>query len=322
MNVVAISYIIPYYRLEQHLLNRAIRSILELNKHPQTEIIVIDDGTPDSKAQTWLSAFEDNRIHYFYQENGGLSDARNSGIRLAKNAYVQFVDADDYLLPPYRHCFDILKNSSPDILLFQFQTTNRIEAISPRHYQLTTFSYDSGCDYLLQNNLFAGACNYIFKRSLLSDGLRFIKGIYHEDEDFTPRLLMKGGKTVATNLPAYAYYQRNGSITNNQNKEKIAKRLADLNFVLRRMKKWRDTTAGKEHQAIARRFDQLSLNVVYETLRNAGDWKMAGDEINELSQIGSWPLAKLQYSYRYRLFCLLTDKIWKLKLMRILLKKK
>lgn len=89
-----------------------------------------------------------------------------------------------------------------------------------RQRRLKTERFDSGIDYMSRRSLFAGVWSYMFRREILG-GERFLPGIYHEDEDFTPRLFARSGSLISTNLMVYAYYQRQESIVNSGDAERI-----------------------------------------------------------------------------------------------------
>lgn len=91
-----VSIIVPCYK-QAHFLDEALQSVLE-QTYPNWECIIVNDGSPDNTeaiAQNWLK--KDFRFKYIYKENGGLSSARNAGIKIAKGDYIQFLDADDLL---------------------------------------------------------------------------------------------------------------------------------------------------------------------------------------------------------------------------------
>jgi glycosyltransferase involved in cell wall biosynthesis len=89
-----VSIIIPCYNGERHI-GETIQSVLD-QTYQQFEIIVIDDGSTD-RSKKIISSFtkEDNRISYYYQTNGGVSSARNNGLKKAKGKYIALLDADD-----------------------------------------------------------------------------------------------------------------------------------------------------------------------------------------------------------------------------------
>jgi glycosyltransferase involved in cell wall biosynthesis len=86
-----VSVIIPAYKCE-NFISSAIESVLS-QTYENIELIVVDDGSPDNTASVTKQYL--NRIHYIHQENGGVSKARNTGIRISKGEYVAFLDADD-----------------------------------------------------------------------------------------------------------------------------------------------------------------------------------------------------------------------------------
>lgn len=317
----SISFIIPYYDLPKELLLRAVGSILDARLDADMEIIVVDDGTPQSHAQKWLAEFDDNRILYCYQENAGLSEARNAGIRLASKEYIQFIDADDYFFPcTYRLIVDILNEKTPDIAISKFKkvASSGIEHIRPQKPRCESF--ESGAAFMAAHSFFGGAWSYVFKRRILA-GLQFHPGIYHEDEDFTPRLLANAKTTITTGITTYAYYQRPHSIINTSNPATIAKRFADLRYILKRLKNSGKTAKDALTQtALLRRYEQLALSVIYSVLKNAPDFDFICAELKELHALGCYPLPRRHYSWKYNLFRLLTNKRWKLRIMRFLLK--
>lgn len=92
--LASVSVVIPCYR-QAHFLADAIESVLA-QTHPAHEIVVVDDGSPDDVA-TVMEAYPD--IHLITQENGGVSRARNRGLKECSGEYVVFLDSDDRLLP-------------------------------------------------------------------------------------------------------------------------------------------------------------------------------------------------------------------------------
>jgi glycosyltransferase involved in cell wall biosynthesis len=106
-----VSVIIPAYNQENYL-QKAIQSVL--NQTYQTlEILVVDDGSTDETAQV-AKAFPDERIRYIYQENRGLSAARNTGIRQSTGKFITFLDSDDQFLPEKIETLVNILETNPD----------------------------------------------------------------------------------------------------------------------------------------------------------------------------------------------------------------
>ncbi len=94
MNTPTVSIVVPVYRAEKYL-DACLRSIVR-QSYRQLEIILVDDGSPDTSGaicDAW--AAKDRRIRVIHQANGGVSTARNTGIATASGVYIQFVDCDD-----------------------------------------------------------------------------------------------------------------------------------------------------------------------------------------------------------------------------------
>ncbi|MBD0726558.1 hypothetical protein B6A10_15400 [Flavobacterium sp. L1I52] len=94
MSIPKVSIIVPCYK-QAHFLDEALQSVLE-QTYIHWECIIVNDGSPDNTeaiAQNWLK--KDSRFKYIYKENGGLSSARNAGIKIAKGDWILSLDADD-----------------------------------------------------------------------------------------------------------------------------------------------------------------------------------------------------------------------------------
>ena len=95
-----ISVIIPIYNLEQYI-ERCVRSVMA-QSYKNLQIILVDDGSSDgSGAVCDALAQQDSRIKVIHKPNGGVSDARNFGVKAASGQFISFVDGDDYVHPEF-----------------------------------------------------------------------------------------------------------------------------------------------------------------------------------------------------------------------------
>ena len=95
-----VSVIIPVYKVEKYL-EKCIDSVIN-QSYSNLEIILVDDGSPDNCGKICDKyAKKDNRIRVIHKTNGGLSDARNNGIKIATGNYIAFIDSDDYVTEDY-----------------------------------------------------------------------------------------------------------------------------------------------------------------------------------------------------------------------------
>jgi glycosyltransferase involved in cell wall biosynthesis len=93
-----ISVIVPIFKVEAYL-DRCVQSVLK-QTYSDFELILVDDGSPDRcglMCDEWMT--KDSRIRVLHKENGGLSDARNAGVSIARGEWITFVDSDDYIHP-------------------------------------------------------------------------------------------------------------------------------------------------------------------------------------------------------------------------------
>ena len=283
------------------MLCECIDSILALSLQPsEREIIVIDDGSEVSP-MNGLMQYGDEII-YVRQKNSGLSMARNKGIEMATGRYLQFVDADDHLIQaPYEHCLDMIRqNSEIEMLMFDF--TN--DSTTSNGYHDTDMM--TGSEYMMKHNIHAMACGYLFKKSTLSN-LRFTPGIWHEDEEFTPQLLIRAEHVCATDAKAYFYLKRKDSITTNDDEESKAKRLDDIKGVLMRLQYLCDRVPQSDRLALQRRVAQLTMDYIYQVIMQQRSRKALDACIDELRQKGLFPLPDRNYSKKYVWFRKMTN---------------
>ena len=160
-----ISVIIPVYNTEAYL-DRCLQSIIN-QTYTCLDIILVDDGSSDRcpfLCDIWSE--KDKRIRVIHKENGGLSDARNAAIDIAKGDYITFVDSDDWISP---------NTYAP--LIEQIGDNDILEYSIAERLLLTDTTYEDITDYWLKEKAYTHtyACNKVFKRSLFED-IRFPKG--------------------------------------------------------------------------------------------------------------------------------------------------
>ncbi|MFA6717730.1 MAG: glycosyltransferase [Prevotella sp.] len=290
-----ISFVVTTYNLSADMLMECLNSIFSLSlSREEREIILVDDGS-DLSPLDEMTDVRDELI-YLRQPNQGLSVARNMGLRCASGKYVQFIDGDDYLIQaPYEHCLDIIRYREADMVLF-YETQKKQSEVS--------FFYDgpvSGVAYMHQNNLRASACGYIFRRAILGS-LRFTPGILHEDEEFTPQLMLRAEKIYTTKAEAYFYRKRENSIMERQDNRHTAKRLNDMIGIILHLKDLAEVAPEIDRVALGRRIAQLSMDYLYNTIRLTRSHKHLMEAIETLRKHGLFPLPDKRYTKRYFTF--------------------
>ena len=300
MEAPLVSFIITTFELPSRLLCECIDSILALSlRHAEREIIIVDDGSESSPMAELMKYGSD--IIYIRQPHQGLSVARNTGIRMSTATYIQFVDGDDRLLQaPYEHCIDLLRFNTPEMVVFDFagQTSEIVD--------YTDSELQSGSDYMRRHNIHGSACGYLFRRSILGD-LCFTPGIWHEDEEFTPQLLLRAERVLVTDASAYLYQRRQGSIiTDNHIRQKI-RRLDDAKGIIRRLSLLTDRLPVDDRTALQRRVAQLTMDYIYQVIVQQRSQQALDTCIEELTAKGLFPLPDRDYTRKYKWFRTMTN---------------
>ncbi|MBO4939129.1 MAG: glycosyltransferase [Oscillospiraceae bacterium] len=206
MGDIFFSIIIPVYRVERYL-HECVDSVLA-QSFRDFEVILVDDGSPD-RCPGICDAYAENdsRVRVIHKENGGLSDARNAGVRQARGEYLMFLDSDDYWDDP-----DALKKihleitgsgAGADIVIFQAKLLYPDGSMIPDSgrfpAEFNAMDPEEALRFMSGKGLLIGsACSKVIKRSFfLANDLFFKVGLKSEDIDWIIR--------AADCLPRYLY---------------------------------------------------------------------------------------------------------------------
>ena len=212
-----VSVVIPIYKVED-LLERCIDSVLD-QEYKNLEIILVDDGSPDNSGKicdTYASV--DSRVKVIHKTNGGLSDARNTGMKNATGEYITFLDSDDWIEPDFiSYLLSIMKINDAEIGACNFLKKSNIirnnsEIVNEKiciYSNIEALSALCG-DLYLQLTI---ACGKIYKRELFSN-IHYPVGKIHEDEFTTYKVLYKANRIAYTSRQLLNYWQRSESIMN------------------------------------------------------------------------------------------------------------
>ncbi len=230
------SIIIPVYNVEQYL-TKCLDSVVNQTYNDEYEVICVNDGSTDSSLAI-LEEYEEkhDKIKIINQENRGLSEARNTGIRQAKGKYIWFIDSDDWIEDD---ALNILhkKINDEDIVCFngrRYFEDGKTETPDEGIEISDISGWEYYNKYALQSRKFHFTCVVlrVYKRDfLLKNNLFFEPGIYHEDNLFTPIALYHAIKIKSIPNMLYQYRIRVGSITQNIN----FKRITDIITIANRL---------------------------------------------------------------------------------------
>ena len=203
-----VSVIVPVYKVEQYIskcLDSLVNQTLE-----DMEIIVVNDGSPDNREKIIKDyAKKYKNIKYLKKENGGLSSARNFGLKHATGEYIGFVDSDDYVdKRMYQMMYEKALEASADLVVCDLNYV--YEDKEEKAY--SNIKTDTTDIKSIMNNIYPAAWNKLYKKELFDNEVYFKEGVWYEDVEFIYRLLPYVNKIGVVHEHFYKYIQRENSI--------------------------------------------------------------------------------------------------------------
>lgn len=216
-NNYLVSVIVPIYNVQDYI-GRCIESILR-QSFQNLEILLVNDGSIDNSRQICEAyANKDKRIKIIDKENGGLSDARNVGIKAARGDYIVLVDGDDYIKDDY--VWILLKETirtGAEVTICSFDVVDDDGNLITNENLSELNSLVMGkdvLDYVLTpyGYKYVVAWNKMYSAQVFENNL-FDKGKLYEDEYLNFRLFWEIKSVAIVHTSLYCYVQRQGSIT-------------------------------------------------------------------------------------------------------------
>ena len=215
-----VSIVVPIYNVET-CLRKCLESIAA-QSYRNIEVIMVDDGSTDTSSEIAKQFSEnDSRFVYYYQRNGGLSAARNTGIEKAIGEYIAFIDSDDYIENNFveKLLSVAIEKNADFVSCGYYRETNTVEAIGydcEETLSRTAAMAVLGVIFPKEYTLMVIACNKLFKKTVF-ENVRFKIGKIHEDEYTIHRII--DASSVAVTIPdiLYHYVIRPSSITGSGN---------------------------------------------------------------------------------------------------------
>lgn len=213
-NNPSVSVIVPIYNVEIYL-KRCVDSILSQTLR-DIEVILVDDGSPDNCGTICDDyAKKDTRVHVLHKENGGISDARNLGLKYAKGEYVCFIDSDDFIDEDMLNTlYRLVEENEVDMSVCGIRDYYEgQEPVYDHEERAFVCSGIEGLRYTLEGRLLPGSvCSKLIRRTIC-DTLSFPVGKTYEDAFYTPELFFKISKVAITTKKMYNYWHRADSVT-------------------------------------------------------------------------------------------------------------
>ena len=224
-----ISVIIPVYNVDRYL-RQCLDSVIN-QTYKNLEIILVDDGSTDNSGKICDEyALKDNRIKVIHKQNGGLSDARNTGLKYVSGEFCHFLDSDDYIdYHLYEQSIKVFDNFKVDY--FCFSSKSFFEKGSDVYNKKDIDEYIFvkrqgiyGVNINIGLNTNIHVWNKIFKTEIINkNNLHFIKGLLYEDIFFVWSYIFLSKKAYFSKEYFHNYRIRNDSIMGKTIKNKMLK---------------------------------------------------------------------------------------------------
>jgi len=260
-----ISIIIPVYNVERYI-GTCIECILN-QSFKDYEVILIDDGSIDQSSSICKKyASLDNRIIYYRKENGGQSAARNMGIELSIGDYIMFLDSDDcFAEDALEKASKKITESGVDMLGFNFKEIDENGDIIKLHKPLYTIGQIfSGVDFAIKHTLLTVVWGFIYKSSFLkSVGVKFIEGVFCEDEDFITRIINAAPRVAYVDDDLYCYRIRQSSTVHTQDDKQKRRLFRDTMVVLESLVNYRQQLDNKQKSSlgVVKKIESLTISL-------------------------------------------------------------
>lgn len=215
-----ISIIIPVYNVE-HFLHQCVNSVLA-QSYDNIEVLLINDGSTDNSGQICDQiARQNKKVKVFHKENGGVSSARNLGLREAKGDFIGFVDSDDWIEPNmYEEMLSNLLNTNSQMCICsKYIRGNNI--LNNSNIASRSIRREEGIKAILDYNFPSSIWTSLYKKGILVN-IFLNEKIHHlEDFEFQLRVLNKTERIAICTTPYYHYRNREGSANNSGFNSKV-----------------------------------------------------------------------------------------------------
>lgn len=283
-----LSIIVPIYNVEDYL-EECLESLYNI-KNIELEIILVNDGSKDNSFKI-MEKFKDmypEKTVLINKENGGLSSARNAGMKAAVGEYISFIDSDDFIdVDEFERFFKEGQKDKLDVIVgnMRYYTPEKTGDPLFRSDVIKNSGILKGVDFFWE--LFQKpkcfreeVVDDIYRREfLLKNDIWFNENIVHEDSEFTPLVYLKAEKVRYIDRAFYFYRQRTGSIMNKVSEKSIVSLESICERFFDEYKKLGSVKGKEVLSALILSFYSV---VVYKRYNGAGDWKRVHKRYKEL----------------------------------------
>lgn len=208
-----ISIVVPVYNVEDYI-QKCLDSLLSQNYTGEYELILVDDGSKD-KSGIICDEYKEkhNNITVLHKENGGLSSARNYGVKYARGEWITFVDSDDYVSNMYlQDLKNLLDKYKADMSAINVRLENSGISDNIPFDDFCLEKADAFYEMYVTKKVGWSACGKLIKRSVLLEH-PFPNGYYEEMASLYLLVYWSGRVAFGDYSTDYHYVRREGSIT-------------------------------------------------------------------------------------------------------------
>lgn len=204
-----VSVIVPFYNVQDYI-DKCLASLKQQTLQ-EIEFILVDDGSPDNSIDIAKKYLDDTRFKLYQKPNGGLSDARNYGMKQASGEYIAFLDSDDYVdSTMYQELYEKAKQKDADLVecdfIWEYPDKEELDETSVK-------------DNLLVD-IRVVAWNKLYRKSLIDNlEIEFMNKVQYEDVNWCYKVIPYVTTFASVHKPFVHYIQRGNSISNTQNEK-------------------------------------------------------------------------------------------------------
>ena len=287
------------YNVEKYIAN-CLESILQSDlQEGDYEVLVVNDGSTDNSAQI-AQKYESEHDNFMVltQKNQGQGVARNYGIKECSGEYIWFVDSDDMIDSNISQILQRIEAiGKPDVFSFFLKYVSEKGDFLTKAFQFPG-EYNKlmmGREAILSGYQPSSVCVFYMKRSFVIDNdLWFYPGIYHQDSEFSYRMMAYAKQVYFSDYVPYIYIKHPNSVVTSTSVEKLLKKQMDNIVIMESFQKLSKSFAISDPELsnkISNHVDDMVFGCVYGLYQNRKEWKSMG--------INKAVLAKIKEERRY-----------------------
>lgn len=271
---MSLHIIIPVYNTETYI-DRCFNSLIvedsKYIKKYDISVLFVNDGSTDN-SQMIINELQSkyNFVESITQENGGLSVARNTGIKHIQSKHYALLDSDDWLdMPKFCEVYKRMLEEKLDVIAFGLSYYNDNNEFTG-HRANQNVEYNkicTGIDFLEQGYQPSSACLFIYDRDfIVKNKLWYFLGITQEDVEHTFRMMLAVKSAMFLETKVYKYFRRSDSDTMTRSKKRLEKYLSDSIIVAQQIAKNKETAQVKNSKKLLLLTEKTYNSVVWNLL--------------------------------------------------------